>query len=176
MSLNATLLKFAERDVEAANKYWGCNCGPAALAACMGLTLGEVRPHLGLFEQRRYMSPTMMQEAIQSAGGTIQLKVRGNSPVFLLGDFPAHGLVRIQWTGPWSKQGSNTRWAYGYTHWIHSRRGDGRLLIFDVNSGFSTYDQWAKDVVPALTNSIKRADGGFYPTHYWSVEINEDGI
>ena len=31
--------RFTLADVEGANATWGCNCGPAALAAICGLTL-----------------------------------------------------------------------------------------------------------------------------------------
>ena len=46
--------RFTLEDAERAGDEWGLNCGPAAIAAMNGLTLEELRPHLGDFEQKRY--------------------------------------------------------------------------------------------------------------------------
>ena len=121
-------LKFSSDDMLAAHKEWKINCGPSALAAACGLTLDEVRPHLGQFEQRGYMSPTMMSEAIDSIGVqcceiTKSRKIARDAAPEVL---PANGLARIQWTGPWTAPGSNGRWAYGQTHWIATKEIQGQ--------------------------------------------------
>lgn len=104
-------------------------------------------------------------------------------------------LVRLQWTGPWTAPGANPKWAYRQTHWIagwcanivDARTGlpdrrfkapdhslDGNVLprcpmVFDCNGGMRSLGSWQKEIVPILTSGIKRADGGYYPTHFWRL-------
>jgi protein gp37 len=59
--------RFSAADVERANAEWGANCGPAAIAAIMGMTLDEVRPHLGDFESKHYTNPTLMFAVLDRA-------------------------------------------------------------------------------------------------------------
>lgn len=63
-------LQFCHEDGARAWREWGCNCGPTALAAILGLTLDEVRPHLGDFEQKHYTNPRLMAQALRSAGAS----------------------------------------------------------------------------------------------------------
>lgn len=148
---------FTEADSHRAFEAWGANCGPHALAVCLNLSLDQIRLHLGDFEKKRYMSPTMMKLAVYAAGWTF-------TPRHSL---PAHGLVRVQWHGPWM---ANARWAYGYTHWIHccqDERSD--FHIFDVNGGWRPQVRWQDEVATAIMRSIKRSDGKYSFTHFWDV-------
>jgi hypothetical protein len=61
-------VRISVEDAEHANDVWGCNCGPGALAAITGLTLDQVRPHMGDFERKRYTNPTLMFAALKSIG------------------------------------------------------------------------------------------------------------
>jgi hypothetical protein len=155
-------LRFGQAEVEAAHNEWGCNCGPAALAAVMGLTLDEVRLCLGDFEERGYMNVSMMRSAIAAAGGRINGEVDcgPGRDFYPLGRF---GLVRIQRGGPWIIDGKPARWAATASHWIASIHGPGGLqFIYDINSGLVPWGEWDRGVAPAIMREIKRCDGSYY--------------
>lgn len=155
-------LAFGAEEIEAAWQEWRANCGPGALAACTGLTPELVRPHLGDFERRGYMNPAMMGEAI----------VRCGFRWFAIGEeeLPAHGLLRVQWGGPWLARGVPSRVASIYTHWIAHKLHGGDSWIFDVNAGaWTAFGRWHADLVPRLTAATKRADGSYSFTHRWEV-------
>lgn len=166
-------LAFSEDDVQRAAEEWNCNCGPGALAALLGMTLGQVRTVITGFEERGYMSPTMMRAAVEAAGLRIICDDRREcrSPSL----FPPERLIRIQWEGPWTKPEGNPRWAYGATHWIATRVKDGRLWIFDINAGWTTPAYWQDRVVPMITDTIRRATGGWFATHTWAVGPQQRG-
>lgn len=156
-------IKFDQKDVFRANDEWGCNCGPSALAAALGMTLDEVRSHMGPFEQRRYTNITNMREAIAKAGGCIVRAHEGWPPVGV-------GLVRIQWGGPWIIDGKPARWAATATHWIATYRDRGSWLwVFDINGGVRSVDSWMQEIVPLIVNNIKRADGTWSISHSWEI-------
>ena len=46
--------RFTAEAADRAYDEWGANCGPGAIAAICGLTLDELRPHMGDFEGKRY--------------------------------------------------------------------------------------------------------------------------
>lgn len=151
---------------------WGCNCGPAALAAVLRLTLDQVRPHMIGFEAKRYTSPTMMWAALRSAGA--RFSYRGGN----LGHdgWPLYGLARIQWGGAWLKPGVPPAAAYGRTHWIGvNARNRDDIGIFDVNatsngSGWCPLADWIEFIVPhILAECIPRHDGTWFITH--AVEV-----
>lgn len=157
-------LAFDENDAQRAYETWGCSCGPAALAAVMGMTLDEVRPHMGPFEQRGYTNVTNMRESVASAGGRIVRTYQGWPPVGV-------GLCRIQWGGPWIVDGKPQRWAATASHWIATYRNSGSwLYVFDINGGLRNVDSWEAEIVPAIIASIKRADGTWSISHSWGIE------
>lgn len=164
--------RFTNEDLDRANDEWGCNCGPGAVAAICGLTLDEVRPHMGDFEKKRYTNPTLMWSALQSTG--VRFSYRGGH----LGqaNWPRYGLARIQWEGPWTKPGVPARAAYRHTHWVGAaQKAEGVVGIFDINamangSGWSSMADWQGILVPyILDECVPRADGGWHITH--AVEI-----
>lgn len=161
---------FSKNDSQEAFDDWGANCGPTALAMCIARSLKDVKPifdQVG-FPQKKYTNPTMMEDAVRLAGRRIVERARDARAK----PWANHGLVRIQWTGPWTAPGTNQKWAYGHTHWVHSHRWDagGGIWIFDCNSGWTTLADWELRTVPLILVSIPRADGGFYSTHVWEVE------
>ena len=170
--MNATqaTINFGRDDARAASDEWGCNCGPSALAAILGKRPDDVREaceSVG-FADKRYMSPTMMRRAISLAGGKLHWErpVRRDSGQLM---FPEIGLARIQFTGPWTAEGANPKWAYRQTHWVASWRHSHACEIFDINGGVRDYVDWVCDILPLITESIKRADGGWYVTHSWEI-------
>lgn len=173
---------FSENAMQQAHEEWGCNCGPSALAFALQRTLEEIRPamdHVG-FDEKRYTSPTMMKNALAKLGVTkYELKVPVRTPDGKLDASPMFqevfigyimALVRIQWTGPWTQPGANPKWAYRQTHWIATWSDQGEQMVFDCNGGILRFELWEKQIVPLITDHIPRADGGWFPTHIWTVD------
>jgi|SRR6202050_2200754 len=174
---------FTENDSADAYNEWGANCGPNALAFALQIPIASVRGMIPGFEEKRYTSPTMMKAALSN------LKKKFDdidAPDDLCMFCQNVALVRIQWCGPWTAEGANPKWAYRQTHWIvcwsvASTTGIGSVLgsritqtvdrmVFDCNGGIRTFESWQKEIIPALTSGIKRADGQWYPTHVWRIE------
>jgi hypothetical protein len=170
-------IKISIEDGDRAYHEWGCNCGPAALAAIMGLTLDQVRPHMGDFERKRYTNPTLMFTALDSVGARWR-KLPGPARC----DWPVYGLCRIQWEGPWTKPGVPIRARYRHTHWIGVQHPlySMSVGIFDVNclnngSGWVSEEHWRDILVPhLLSERVPRADGKFHITH--SIEIEPPAV
>ena len=57
---------FSFEEAQRAGDEWGLNCGPAAIATMTRLSLDELRPHLGDFEQKHYTNPTLMWSILNS--------------------------------------------------------------------------------------------------------------
>jgi hypothetical protein len=166
--------RFNLADAERAADVWGCNCGPGALAAIMGLTLDEVLAHLSGFEKKGYTNPTMMIDALDRIG--VRWRARGLASNVPKLDFPKYGLARIQWEGPWSARGMNPRWGYRHSHWIGAAHSGGEIGIFDINcinngSGWVALREWCDVVVPfILREAVPRADGKWHITH--AIEVD----
>ena len=164
--------RFTVEDADRAYEEWGANCGPGAIAAMCGLTLDEVRPHMGDFEQKHYTNPTLMWRVLQSIG--VRFSYRGGH----LGqtNWPRWGLCRVQWEGPWTQPGVPVRAAYRHTHWIGATVDpDKGVGVFDINaigngSGWCALEEWAGTLVPwLLEECVPRANGGWYLTHVVEV-------
>lgn len=107
-------------DCEEAYEAWGCNCGPASVAALLGKTCAEVRPLFPDFAAKRYANPTQVKQALTAAGCRYHVTK----------EWPrVHGMVFVQWGGPWLEPGVPIGAAYARTHWIAV---DG-AAVFDVN-------------------------------------------
>lgn len=141
--------KFVLADVDEAHDEWGANCGPTALAAALGKALVEDVHDLvrapaprgdGPAEFRGFMAPRDMLGALAKAGVPYETApiIRRRTP------WPRHGLVRIQWEGPWIGENIDPRAAYQYTHWIAARQpareetaalnlSNRDMLVFDGN-------------------------------------------
>ncbi|MGE0768286.1 MAG: hypothetical protein AB7L90_17660 [Hyphomicrobiaceae bacterium] len=163
-----TFHRVTAAEADAAYEAWGCNCGPAAIAAILGVPLDEVRPHLIGFDAKRYTNPTMMAGALDTLGRPWRNVGKA---------WPRYGLARIQWEGPWTKPGVPMRVRYRHTHWVGSwqtvERGHG---VFDVNalgngSGWARFEHWRDVMVPYITSHIPRADGLWHVTHGIEIEI-----
>ncbi len=165
-------VKFTAAEAESANDEWGFNCGPAAVAVMTGLTIEEVRPHLGDFEQKRYTNPTLMFEILRSIG--VKWK-RLHSPDIPFGwdadDFPQFGLVRIQWEGPWTEPGVPIAARYRHTHWIGAMKLNDEIGVFDLNCcKWVKIEAWVSKIVPwILEECVPRANGRWHVTH--TIEI-----
>ena len=160
--------RFTAADAAAAFDAWGANCGPAALAAALGMTLDEVRPYMVGFEAKGYTNPSLMFDSLRRIGRFWRS--------IGAGDWPAFGLVRIQWEGPWTAPGVPIRARYRYTHWIAAARSAARGVgIFDVNAmgngtGWCALADWEREIVPfILEHHVARASGGWHRTHVIEV-------
>ncbi|WP_316184690.1 hypothetical protein [Bradyrhizobium sp. SZCCHNRI1003] len=167
--------KFSQADGERASDEWGCNCGPGAIAAIMLLTLDEVRPHMGDFERKRYTNPTLMFETLD------RLRAAGVCRSWRVGPklWPAYGLVRIQWEGPWMEPGVPMRARYRHTHWVGAATVNDRIGVFDINalnngSGWSRVEDWSTILVPWLIKEcVPRGNGKWQITHAIDVVLPE---
>lgn len=181
-------------NAQEASDEWGFNCGPGALCAVLGMTPDSIRPHLLDFEIKGYTNPTLMANILHGLHVRFRRKYECAVQVDgrpLKGDWPRFGLVRIQWGGPWTKEGVPMRARYRQTHWVASRavdatawRSDARPMpqpiwpgheIFDVNAlcvgGWLPYDEWAGELVPwLLKQAVPKASGEWWPTHCWEIE------
>lgn len=164
--------RFTADDADRAFEAWGCNCGPSALAAILGLTLDDARRHVGPdFEARRYTNPTMMLAALFSALGPSGARWS----VTRRSAWPSYGLARIQWEGPWTEPGVPMAARYRYTHWVgaHTRSSDDRIGVWDVNamratadgSGWVALEHWSATIVTWILEGYPRASGRWHITH-----------
>lgn len=165
------MTRFTAEDAERAYEEWGCNCGPAALAAIMDLTLDEVRPFMGDFETKRYTNPTLMLDSMKRCGAPWR-----KSPILR---WPTYGLVRIQWGGPWTAPGVPIRARYRYTHWVGAWTGRNGSGVFDINAlgngtAWCAQKYWMEVIVPHITSTIPRADGKWWLTH--SIEVDRAAV
>ena len=161
--------KFTEQDAERASEQWGCNCGPAALAAILNVTLEEVRPLMLGFESRGYTNPTLMFEALGRSGRS------WNRATCCPLRWPQFGLARIQWEGPWTQRGVPIKARYRKTHWVGaSTAGDRGTGVFDINcmhvGGWIALSAWEEHIVPwILREAVPRANGRWHLTHVIEV-------
>lgn len=165
--------RFGVVDQERAYAEWGSNCGPGAIAAIAGLTLDELRPHLGDFEQKRYTNPTLMWAVLRRLG--LQWSLSRGGPTW-----PVYGLARVQWEGPWTRPGVPMAARYRRTHWVGSRFGDEGQQVFDINcicvGGWVSLEEWSGMVVPWLLREFgPKADGAWHLTHVVEVSIGKAG-
>ena len=142
-----TFRYYAPTDLSIASVVFGANCGPAALAACLGKEVAEIMRYLPHFEDesKRYTTLTSMKAALRAASVIFEVK-KHQSPV--------HGMALIQWTGPWTQKHFFSRWSLRYTHWIAI---DGEMIYDDYNGIWQPRDEWAKNVVPAYLCEIPQA-------------------
>lgn len=173
----------APLDAEIAYALWKANCGPSALAAVLGTDICPLRPLFPQFPEPGYTTLTAMRDALsRHAGGAVRWAHRRLPRRDGVLPTPVLGLVQIQWTGPWTGENGNGRWAYLFTHWIGVARlpnppsgGGLRQWVYDVNAepelttgdrrcsvlavgggGWVQAADWKNLVVPALIEDIRR--------------------
>lgn len=159
-------LRFNAEDAQRAFDEWGANCGPGAIAAICGMSLDDVRPHMGDFETKHYTNPTLMYRVLDRIGVNWS-KGRAGWPEF--------GLVRIQWEGPWSEPGAHHMAGQRQTHWVGCHITDRGTGIFDINAigngtGWCSLENWERIMVPYLTDLDPGATGKWHITHAINVE------
>lgn len=168
-------MKMTAEQAQLAANQWGFNCGPGALCGVLDLTPDELRPDLLDFEQKRYTNPTLMQDILRRRGVPFRLVYRGDGPAPAVA-YPPLGLVRVQWAGPWTKEGVPMSARYRQTHWAGVRSGKCGREVFDVNAiaygGWLPWAEWAEQLVPWLIRAcVPRASGEWWPTHVLAITI-----
>jgi hypothetical protein len=168
-------LLFDQDAADQAADAWGLNCGPAAIAAISGRSLDRLRPHLGDFELKRYTNPTLMFEILRNLGvrfatQRVGLQERGTKVAW-----PAFGLARVQWEGPWMNAGVPVAARYRKTHWAGAGRvASGEQWVFDVNclsvGGWVSAAEWEGYVVPWIVKvCVPKGTGAWHLTHVIEV-------
>lgn len=105
--------------------WWGCVCEHAALAAILGVRLGDARRLTPDFSRKAGMSSAMMRAAIERAGRLGEDCGK---------DYPAHGVVLIAFDNP--------PW-----HWLAV--SDGKVA--DNNSRqWMPLSQWERRILPRI--------------------------
>lgn len=164
-------LEFTSMDLQQANADWGCNCGPAALAAVWRLPLREVRKVVGRFDSTGYMNALDMQAALMRLRLRVAVELADGGTEQDI--YPTHGLCLVQWGGPWiTGDKPNLKWALTHTHWIATKWDDvdGQRWIFDVNAtGWLTMEAWTADILPLLLAADKHRDGTHWLRHSWEI-------
>ena len=160
-------LHFTEQDAIRAFDEWGSNCGPGAIAAIAGLSLDELRPHLGDFEKKKYTNPLLMYQILRS----LNLKTSMRKPP----QWTTFGLVRVQWEGPWMDPGVPIAARYRHTHWVGAATVNERVGVFHINcmnsGGWVSLDDWSRVIAPYLIeHHAKKANGKWHITHAIEVE------
>ena len=164
-------LRFTHDDANRAYDDWGANCGPGAIAAMLGMTLDELRPQMGDFEDKRYTNPTLMWDVLNRIGVGFSLTKPARS-------WPDYGLARVQWEGPWTNPGVPPRAAYRHTHWVGAHgKNPENVGIFDINcmnsGGWVNVFDWAGTIVPHLVQNCcpKGASGRWHLTHVVEIKV-----
>jgi len=158
---------------ETAGAAWGhFNCGPGALCAVLGMSPEELRPIMGDYERKGYTNPTLMFDILKRSGARWQSVYRSDDPT---GGVPslALGLLRIQWGGPWTRDGVPMRARYRHTHWV-GLRAESRE-VFDINAlavgGWIGFGEWSTKLLPWLAREcVPKWDGRWWPTHAIAVQ------
>lgn len=167
--------RFDGDDAGQAYLDWGANCGPGAIAAVSGMTLSEVRFYMGDFEQKRYTNPSLMFDTLDRLVEAKRLRSYQRHRDRGAGiTWPAYGLARIQWCGPWTAPGVPERAAYRHTHWVAAAAPPRDVtVIFDINSaeaGWVPLRWWSATLVPwLLSEADPKASGEWFLTH--SIEV-----
>lgn len=147
-------------DVAEHARAWGANCGPAAFAALLSLELDQVRNMIEGFGDkfRGFTNLTMMRTWLMRAGFKA-LDPREVGPKAIMRGvdrWPEHGLVFLQWLGPWMN--GKPQEQYKHTHWIAVTGCGG--YVYDVNAGeWQGARQWEVQTVPELLRAHRGASG-----------------
>lgn len=140
----------------AAHETWGATCGPAALAAAVGM---EVLP-LRRFWKTRWTTPTTMKEALTGLGVAFAVHAA-------LASHHQRGLLFIQLRGAWDCKPVKAQ--YPHTHWVAFARQTDGLSIYDGNAGSRTRwggwfpsEEWKRTILQQIVASKKGASGGWW--------------
>lgn len=152
---------YSPPDIAEAHDVWGCNCGPATLAAILRVPAMQVVAYFPNFEDRRYVNPTQMREALEKSG-LVQWYYATPER-----QWPRYGLAFLQIEGPWEAPGVPVGAAYQRTHWVAAAlvsdgtdSGEHDDYVYDINAGnWLIKHQWQSEIMSRVVASHKRATG-----------------
>lgn len=140
-----------EDELEVAVTEWGCNCGPAAIAAIMRISLPRLHHVMKKYGGwPGYTTPTKVQQMFVAWALINRVRVLRENKL------PDHGLAFIQLLGPWMK--ARVPAQYKHTHWI-AVDGD---RIFDINNNdepWYTKEMWEQFTILEIIDRHKDATG-----------------
>ena len=120
-----------------ANRMFGANCGPGALAASLSLETLNVMQFFPHFPERPFTSVVHMRAAF--ARCRLQT-LEGR-------DLPKYGVALLQFEGAWTDTATKPIWIARYRHWI-AVRGQA---VYDVNfRQWIDLAQWELGVIDAF--------------------------
>ncbi|MDD5708780.1 MAG: hypothetical protein PHR35_22930 [Kiritimatiellae bacterium] len=191
MTLRPFPLPFTAEDAEKADDISVFNCGPGALCAVLGINIPQFwsLPSSKEYEQKGYTNPTLMKQLLfqaRDAGHLARWTMTCDGADRRDLQWPAFGLARIQWGGPWCLPTVSPKARYRQTHWVaayreHSNPGPlSGLHVFDINAVYQTptvlgipgwirLEEWARLLVPELLKGYPRNDGSWWITH--AIEV-----
>jgi len=162
-------IRFSVDEANHAGKEWRFNCGPGAICAVLNMTPAELRPRMLTFEAKGYTNPKLMKDVLRnldvSWAEVFRSEERSKRVIW-----PAVGLVRVQWAGPWTNPGVPLTVRQRHTHWIGVRPGALPREVFDINAtcvgGWVFWEEWTGQLVPWLLKQVEpKATGEWWPTH-----------
>jgi hypothetical protein len=146
----------APTDIDEALAEWGATCGPAAIAAALGVSIGSTRRLVCDLDDRGeplrfkgYMGIRELRRALERAGVTISASGSVVPPDALLKHAQCPCVAMVQWSGSWDEV---PRAAAAYRHVIALARAEtGEQFVFDVNDDdWNPRPFWEKEIVPLL--------------------------
>jgi hypothetical protein len=168
-------LEFDVVDLVEAGKSWGCNSGPAALAACWCLSLNAVRRVLVGFEGGTNMTATQMHGALMAL--RLYVETEHSDGGYEQDIWPKFGICLVQFSGPWlTDDRPNLAAAAKHTHWIATKLDpdSGDRWVFDATAAAWLHvNNWFSEIVPQMVAAEKSRDGTYWLEHSW--EIRKDG-
>jgi hypothetical protein len=164
--------------VDEAHREWKSNCGPAAIAAALSLTLDDVRtavPPMGTPNFKGFMNVLDVQNALRWLDAKI-LRTWSKPPnSLLLTDVHKPGpiVAMLQWGGPWNgipQAAATYRHLVAFKYgWLGPRLGP--RWLYDVNdpNGWCYVSKWERDILPGLLP--ERGDGTW--SIAWACQVEE---
>lgn len=131
---------------------WGVNCGPAALAAALGVQISAVRSAVSSGgEFKGFMGVSDMLDALSAMRAKVERivsKIPASGELDMLARTGPPRLVLVQWKGPWE---AHYKRAAQYRHWIANVATEDETWIYDVNEDdWVLFEHWRDVTMPAL--------------------------
>lgn len=150
-------------DLDEAAARWKACCGHGALAAILRCPVMYLRRAFPWAPREPWTSPKRLRLALEHLGVQV-----GRDALFSREwprhPFPPHGLVFVQFEGPWLDPGVPVKEAYARTHLAASSTVNGARYIYDVNvepaGGWVPEEVWRRDILPPLAAHYHGATGG----------------
>jgi len=165
------------------------SCGQTAFAALLKKPLADVRV---AFPPHTRVNFTQMRTALRTAAVSFDstgytLAGHSTAPGYRSHCWPQHGLMLLQFSGPWEAPGVPVAASLKATHWVavtplEGGAPDGEPWVFDVNAladnmnhGWLPRSYWEAKILAPLIASFKRATGGWWVRASIEVTLPTDG-